>query len=161
MGVDIAALWWLLILLGLGAGLLSGALGIGAGILVIPALVLFMKVPQKSAQGIALSVMVLMALLGAFQYWRNPEIDVDFRVAALILAGALVGVFGGATLAAKLPAPVLRKLLAVYMLIAAFKLFFPGTLPKKPGESASPHAQQTHSLKEPNQSPGTDRSEAE
>ena len=64
--------WWVFILLGVCAGVLSGALGLGSGTILVPTLVLLFGFMQKSAQGMALAVMVPMALLGAFRYWKNP-----------------------------------------------------------------------------------------
>ncbi len=61
------------VLLGICAGVLSGALGVGSGILLIPTLVLFCSFEQKSAQGMSLAVMVPMALVGALRYWKNPQ----------------------------------------------------------------------------------------
>jgi len=66
--------YWLL-LIGLLGGTLSGALGVGSGILIIPALVLGLGIEQKVAQGICLAVMVPMALMGAYRYYVNPDIN--------------------------------------------------------------------------------------
>ena len=64
--------WWYNVILGVFAGIVCGTLGLGSGIIVVPSLVLIFHFGQKSAQGMALCVMVPMALLGAFRYWRNP-----------------------------------------------------------------------------------------
>ena len=58
--------WWIFIVLGVCAGIISGGLGLGAGVVLVPALVLFFSFGQKNAQGMALAVMIPMALLGAF-----------------------------------------------------------------------------------------------
>jgi uncharacterized membrane protein YfcA len=86
--------WWIFILFGICAGVLSGALGLGAGIILVPALVLLCDFEQKSAQGMAL-VMVPMVLVGALRYWKNPEVDMNGAVIGLIILGALAGVLGG------------------------------------------------------------------
>ncbi len=120
----VSDLWWALVLLGFGAGVLGGALGVGGGIILVPALVFVFLVPQKSAQGTALAVMVPMALLGAIRYWRNPDAHIDLWVVALLAGGALVGVLIGTGLAARLPGPILRKAFAVFMVIMAAYMFF-------------------------------------
>jgi len=120
--------WWIFIVLGIFAGVISGALGLGSGTIVVPALVLFCAFGQKSAQGTALAVMVPMALLGALLYWRNPEIDMKILPVGLIICGALIGVLFGAELASRTPSNVLRKVFAVVLIVVAIKMFM---IPKK------------------------------
>jgi len=115
--------WWIFIVLGVCAGVISGALGLGSGTIVIPTLVLICGFGQKSAQGTALAVMVPMALLGALLYWKNPEIEMKALPVGLIICGALIGVLFGAELAARLPGHVLRKMFAAFLIIVAIKMF--------------------------------------
>ena len=121
--------WWIFIVLGICAGVVSGALGLGSGTVVVPTLVLICGFGQKSAQGTALAVMVPMALLGALLYWKNPEIEMNFLPVGLIVCGALVGVLFGAELAARLPGHVLKKVFAAVLIIAAIRMFM---TPEKP-----------------------------
>ena len=123
--------WWVFILLGIGAGVLSGALGLGSGIVLVPALVLVCSFGQKSAQGTALAVMVPMTLLGALRYWKNPEIEMNAVIIALIVFGALAGVLVGTELAGRLPGHVLRKVFAAVLVIAAVRMFITPTRPKQ------------------------------
>jgi len=113
------------------AGVVSGALGVGSGIILIPTLVLFCSFEQKSAQGMALAVMVPMALLGALRYWKNPQIEMNAVVIALIICGALAGTLVGTELAGRLPGHVLRKALAIYLVIVAVIMFIGPSRPKK------------------------------
>ncbi|UCF15850.1 MAG: sulfite exporter TauE/SafE family protein [Phycisphaerales bacterium] len=133
----LAGHWWAFMLLGILAGIISGMLGLGSGAVVVPALVLLFAFPQKSAQGTALALMVPMALLGAFRYWKNPQIDVSLAIVGLIALGALPGVLAGTELAARLPSYWLRKVFAVFLAIVAVKMFTAslGGAPKVPGES--------------------------
>ena len=123
--------WWVFVVLGFCAGVISGALGLGSGTIVIPALVLFCSFGQKSAQGTALTVMVPMALLGALLYWKNPEIEMSFLPIGLIVCGALVGVLIGAELASRLPSHILRKVFAAVLIIAALKMFMTSEKPER------------------------------
>ena len=125
--------WWALILLGVFAGVVSGALGVGSGVVVIPALVLLANCEQKAAQGTALAVMVPMTLVGALRYWRNPEIDMNLAVILLIVLGAVVGVLAGTELASRLPGPVLRKAFAIFLVIVAVRMFTASPKPQKAG----------------------------
>jgi uncharacterized membrane protein YfcA len=115
--------WWAYILLGIGAGVVSGTLGLGSGTVVVPALVLLFSTEQKSAQGTALAVMVPMALVGALRYWRNPDIDMSGVIIALIVIGALAGTLVGTELAGRLSGGVLRKVFAIFLVIVAVRMF--------------------------------------
>ncbi|UCG58454.1 MAG: sulfite exporter TauE/SafE family protein [Phycisphaerales bacterium] len=115
--------WWGYILLGLAAGIVSGTLGLGSGTVIIPTLVLVCGIEQKSAQGVALAVMVPMAFVGAVRYWQNPDIYMNGRIVVLIVVGALVGAVVGAELAGRLPTSVVRRIFALFLVIVAIKMF--------------------------------------
>ncbi len=115
--------WWFLVVLGLCAGVVSGTLGLGSGIVVIPALVLLGGFEQKSAQGTALAVMVPMALVGAIRYWRNPQVELSGIVILLLVLGAVAGTLAGTELAGRLPAGTLRKIFALVLMIVAIRMF--------------------------------------
>ena len=123
--------WWIFIVMGVCAGVISGALGLGGGIILVPTLVLLYGCEQKSAQGMALAVMVPMALLGAVRYWRNPEIEFNGALTALIICGALVGTLAGTELAYRLPSHILRKAFAIFLIVAAVKMLIISPGPKK------------------------------
>jgi len=120
---QLAGCWWLFIALGVCAGLVCGTLGLGGGIVFVPALVILWGFEQKSAQGTALAVMVPMTLLGALRYWKNPEIDMSLTIILLIVIGALVGVLAGTELASRLPSHVLRKVFAIFLVVVAMRMF--------------------------------------
>ena len=115
-------LWWAYAILGLLVGTFSSTFGVGSGIILIPALVLLFGVPQKSAQGICLAVMVPMALVGAIRYRLNPEIAMDLKVIVMLSVFGVVGAYLGSSIAAYVPASALRKLFAVVMIVAAMKM---------------------------------------
>jgi uncharacterized membrane protein YfcA len=124
--------WWVFVLLGIGAGLVGGALGLGGGTIIVPTLVLICSFGQKSAQGTALAVMVPMALVGALRYWRNPAIEIHALPIGLIICGALAGVLVGTELASRLPSHILRKVFAAVLMIVAIRMFITS---KKPGRA--------------------------
>ena len=125
--------WWIFVLLGICAGTLSGLLGLGSGIILIPTLVLLCGFAQKSAQGTALTVMVPMVLVGAQRYWKNPEIEMNAAVFGLIILGALAGALVGTELAARLSDHILRKLFAAVLIIVAVKMLMPTIKPRRTG----------------------------
>ena len=91
MGASVAAY----AVLGLSAGVLSGLVGIGGGILIVPALVLLFGLSQHQAQGTTLALLVPpIGALGAWTYYKQGY--VDLRLAALIAAGFFFGSLLGA-----------------------------------------------------------------
>jgi uncharacterized membrane protein YfcA len=112
--VDIA----LYLVLGLVAGVLSGLLGIGGGIIIVPALVLLFGLTQHQAQGTTLALMVPpIGLLAAWAYYQQGY--VDLKIAAFICVGFFVGGFFGAKLATALSTGVLQKVFGVALLLTA------------------------------------------
>ncbi len=109
------------IALGLMAGTLSGLVGIGGGILIIPALVFFFGFSQQQAQGTTLALLVPpIGLLAAWTYYKHGF--VDLRVAALICAGFVFGGLLGAKLATHLSNPILERTFGVVLLLISLKM---------------------------------------
>ena len=111
------------LVLGLVAGVLSGLMGIGGGIIIIPALVLIFGFSQQLAQGTTLALMVPpIGLLAAWAYYKAGFVDI--RVAVFICLGFFVGGFLGAKCATAIPEQVLRKLFGLLLLLSSLKLLF-------------------------------------
>lgn len=107
--------------LGLLAGILSGLLGIGGGILLIPVLVFVAGLTQHQAQGTTLALMVPpIGLLAAWTYYKQG--NVDLKIAGLICLGFFVGGLLGAKLATTINAALLKKLFGAALLITALKM---------------------------------------
>ena len=99
-------------LLGITAGAFSGLIGIGGGVIIVPALVFGFGFSQHLAQGTTLALMVPpIGLLAAWTYWKHG--DVDLRVAAFVCAGFLLGSLLGARLAVQLPNVLLERIVSV------------------------------------------------
>lgn len=107
----------LLLTLGLVAGTVSGLFGIGAGVVVTPALVWLCNLGQTSAQGVAYTVMVPMALLGAWRYHNQPGVEIDWRITGLVASTCLAGVWLGSHLAFAAEEQALRRAFGAYLLI--------------------------------------------
>lgn len=113
----------LLLIIGVLAGVLSGLIGIGGGIIVIPALVFFLGFSQQTAQGTTLAMMVPpIGLLAAWAYYKEGFVDI--RAAAIICAGFIIGSFFGAKFATGLSQDMLRKIFSVILILVAIKMFF-------------------------------------
>jgi uncharacterized membrane protein YfcA len=110
-----------LVLLGLAAGVLSGLLGIGGAILVIPMLVFVFGFSQHRAEGTTLAMMVPpIGILALMPYWKRGLVDV--RAAALICAGFLIGGWIGGQIATGVSTHLLQKLFAVLLIAVAVKM---------------------------------------
>lgn len=112
-----------LLLTGLLAGILGGFFGIGGGIIIVPALVLFLGFSQHMAQGTTLAAMIPpIGLMAAIAYWRAGHVDI--KAAALIAAGFFVGGFLGGMLVQHVSEPVLRRTFAIVLVLVAVKMWF-------------------------------------
>ena len=111
------------VLLGLVAGILGGLVGIGGGIVIVPALVYLFGFSQHTAQGTTLALLVPpIGILAALEYYRAG--NVDLRVAALVCVGFIFGGLIGAKLAVGLSDETLRKVFGVVLLLVALKMIF-------------------------------------
>lgn len=113
-----AALWYLLV--GLGAGLLSAVMGVGGGVVLVPALVLLFGFNQQLAEGTSLAIIVPTAIAGSVQHGRSGL--TDWRTGAIVGAGGIVGALVGSQLAHVLDAAVLQRLFAVLLLGTGIQL---------------------------------------
>lgn len=114
---------YLYIILGLVAGTLSGLVGIGGGIIIIPALVYFFGFTQHQAQGTTLALMVPpIGILAAWTYYTQGH--VDLKIAGLICVGFIVGGYFGAKLAVGIPNAILQKVFGGFLLLIALKMLF-------------------------------------
>lgn len=111
----------MLLFLGLVTGFLSGLLGIGGGIIVIPALVLGFGISQHAAQGISLVLIVPTALSGLIAYHRKGL--VDYRLAGLLAIGSFGGAIFGASSVQYIPAFLLKKIFGVVLALLGYKMY--------------------------------------
>lgn len=111
----------LLITIGLFAGMLSGLIGVGGGIIVVPALVYFLGFSQHQAQGTSLGLLLLpIGILAVLNYYNKGHIDV--KVVALMAVGFLVGGWLGSKISLAISEELLKKIFAVILFYTAFKM---------------------------------------
>lgn len=111
----------IIILVGIAAGMLSGLVGVGGGIIIVPALVYFIGFSQKTAQGTSLGLIMLpVGILGVLQYYKQGHID--YRVVGILAIGFLAGSFFGSKMALTISQETLKKVFAILMIIIAAKM---------------------------------------
>ena len=113
----------LFLVIGLAAGILSGLLGLGGGIIIVPALVFIFGYSQHLAQGTTLALMVPpIGILAAWTYYKQG--DVNLTAAAFICIGFVIGGLFGAKFASAIPDLILRRLFGLLFLAASVRMIF-------------------------------------
>lgn len=110
-------------LVGFVGGIASGMLGVGGGIILVPALVFLFHLPQRDANVVSLAAIAPMAAVGAFFFAGSG--NVDTRVAAGLLTGSMLGAMVGVKLLTRAPEALLRTLFAVVVALAGLRMLFP------------------------------------
>ena len=113
----------LYIFLGLSAGILSGLIGIGGGVMIVPSLIFLFGFSQQEAQGTTLGLLVPpIGILAAWTYYQQGY--VNLKVAALICVGFVLGGLLGAKIAVILPGKLLERIFGVVLLAISLKMIF-------------------------------------
>lgn len=120
MPIDIQTIMTLL-LIGILAGCLSGFIGIGGGLLIVPALMYFMGMSQMAAQGTSLALMLPpIGALAVMNYWKAGE--VDLKAAGIMVVAFVVGGYFGSRFALSLNPMKVRLVFGLFMLYAAVRM---------------------------------------
>lgn len=119
----------ILFLIGLLSGVISG-MGIGGGAILIPALVLFVRPDQHTAQSVNLLFFIPTAVIALIIHIRNKRID--FKIAIPIIIFGFLGAYAGSKLAMALSGAMLRKWFGVFLLLmGAYEMFRKGKKQKE------------------------------
>lgn len=114
------------IIIGIAAGMLSGLVGVGGGIIMVPALVFFLNYNQHQAQGTSLGVLTLPVVITASLYYyyqcKNMGAPMDLKVIGLLAVGFVAGAYFGSKLAISLPTGTLKKIFAVVLFYTGAKM---------------------------------------
>ncbi len=108
--------------LGLVVGFASAALGVGGGIIMVPALVLLFHLDIKKAVGTSLAAIIPISAVGIAAHYAVNAGNMRFLIAAYLAAGAIIGVRGGAAAVRRINPVVLRRLFAALLLFAGLEL---------------------------------------
>lgn len=113
----------LLLLVGLLGGIVSGALGVGGGIIVVPALIYFLGYSQHMAQGTSIAVLLPpTGIAAAYAYYQKGYMDL--KVAAILVVMFVVGAYLGSLISFEVPEKILKRIFGVFMLFVAVKMIF-------------------------------------
>jgi uncharacterized membrane protein YfcA len=111
-----------ILLVGLGAGFLSGIFGVGGGILIVPGLVFFAKMDQRRAHGTSLAAVLPISFASLITYWSHDH--VDWHVALFLAIGAIAGAVLGTKLLKTARHDVLSYGFAVILIASAARLYW-------------------------------------
>jgi uncharacterized membrane protein YfcA len=110
-----------LVIIGIMAGILSGLVGVGGGVVMVPMLVLFLGFSQHQAQGTSLAVLVVpVTAIAVYNYYKEGYID--WRYAAIIAVFFVIGGYFGSKLAINIDQKMLKKIFGVVLLVIAGKM---------------------------------------
>jgi uncharacterized membrane protein YfcA len=113
----------LIILVGLVAGVLSGLVGVGGGIIIVPALVFILGFEQHQAQGTSLGILLLPAgIFAVINYYKKGYIDL--KVVFILFIGFLIGGYLGSKISLSLSEAAVKKIFAIMLVVIAGKILF-------------------------------------
>ena len=119
-----------LIIIGLLAGLLSGVMGVGGGVIMIPLMIFFLGFSQHEAQGTSLAVLAVpVTMLAAYAYYQ--EGFVNWRYAGVIAVFFVIGGFFGSKIAISVDQRMLKRVFAIILIIIAVKMLVENSLSTK------------------------------
>jgi uncharacterized membrane protein YfcA len=111
----------LLIVVGLAAGILSGLVGVGGGIIIVPALVFFLGFTQLQAQGTSLGLLLLpVGIFAVINYYKAGHIDL--KVVGIMSLAFVAGGYIGSKLALRIDQEIIKKIFAILLFYTAFKM---------------------------------------
>lgn len=117
---------FIVIMIGLAAGVLSGLVGVGGGIILVPAMVYFLHYTQHQAQGTSLGVLTFpVVILGFLKYYSDCKqmgTPIDFKIIGILAIGFLAGGFIGSSIALKIDQSALKKIFAIILFYTAIKM---------------------------------------
>ena len=112
--------WLKIIITGMVTGVVNGLFGSGGGTIVVPAMVLLLGTDEHKAHATAISIILPLTLVSAFFYISNKF--VDWEITIKVVLGGTVGGFAGAKLLNICPPNLLRKIFAVFIIIASIRM---------------------------------------
>jgi uncharacterized membrane protein YfcA len=111
----------ILLAIGLMAGFVSGAMGVGGAIIIVPSLIFFLGLTQHTAQGTSLAVLVFpVGIFAVINYAKNGYVNLKF--AYVLVIAFILGAYLGSILAINIPERIMQKIFAVLLLLIGIKI---------------------------------------
>jgi uncharacterized membrane protein YfcA len=115
--------WTVFLLIGLGAGVLSGLFGVGGGVVIVPALIFIARMEPQTATGTSLAALLLpVGALGAWEYYRTGSLNLGAGL--WVALGLFFGAWIGARFSLQLSPTGLRRAFAVFLALIAIRMWF-------------------------------------
>ncbi|MFT4661903.1 MAG: putative membrane protein YfcA [Patiriisocius sp.] len=111
----------ILLLTGLAAGILGGFIGVGGGVIIVPALVFFLGFTQHAAQGTSLTMMLPpIAILAVMNYYKAGEVNIKYGM--IMAAAFVVGGYVGSKLSLRMDPVKVKFIFGVFMFLVAIRI---------------------------------------
>ena len=111
----------ILLIIGFMGGTISGALGVGGMIIIVPSLVFFMGLTQHQAQGTSLAMMLLpIGILGVMNYYKAGHVRISY--ALVMMAAFIIGAYLGSKFSIQIPAKNLKQIFGLLLVIVGIKM---------------------------------------
>lgn len=113
----------ILFVIGIFAGFASGLVGVGGGIIIVPALIFFLGLSQHQAQGISIGMLMMpVGFLAAYNYYKTGNLNIGYSV--LIGVTFVAGAFFGSKVALNFDQQLMKKVFGVFILLISLKMIF-------------------------------------
>ncbi|MFA7274788.1 MAG: sulfite exporter TauE/SafE family protein [Crocinitomicaceae bacterium] len=115
----------ILVLIGVASGMLSGFVGVGGGVIIVPALVFFLGLSQHNAQGTSLFILLLpVGILAVMNYWKAGEINWKYGI--IVSIAFVLGGYFGSKLSLKMSPHLVKFVFGLFMVVVSAKLIYSG-----------------------------------
>ena len=119
------ATFFVLVLIGISAGMLSGFIGVGGGVIIVPALIYFLGLSQHAAQGTSLLLMLPpIGILAVMNYYKAGEVNWQFGT--IIAAFFIVGAYFGSKISLRLNPATVKLVFGILMLYVSVRMIYKG-----------------------------------
>ncbi|CAB4606967.1 unannotated protein [freshwater metagenome] len=109
-----------LVAIGVATGILAGLLGVGGGIVMVPAMMMLLQMPSALAKGTSVAVIIPTSIMGTYR--NRKSLNVDFRAAATLGLGGIFSAIAGGWISARMSDTVSNVLFATLLLVVAVRL---------------------------------------
>lgn len=112
-----------LLVIGLFAGFASGMVGIGGGVVIVPALIYFLHLGQHEAQGVSIGMLLMpVGFLAAYNYYKSGNFHFSYSV--LIGVTFVLGAFLGSKVSLRIDEVLMKRIFGIVMLLLSIKMIF-------------------------------------